>query len=112
VFIAEPPMREALRQICSREDKTGRKIATEIDRIRVEFASTAAIRVYLLQYFWGAATEEGHRFAGHGSSLEDATAVTQSFVATAKRLPGSQQMLTEALGPFAREERQRPADTA
>jgi predicted DNA-binding ribbon-helix-helix protein len=88
VFIAEPPMWEALRQVCAREDKTVRKIATEIECIRVEAAFAPAIRVELLQYFWAAATEEGHRFVGHGSSLEDATAVTRSFVATAKRLPG------------------------
>ena len=62
----EPAMWEALRQICRREEKTLNDLVTEIDRQRVESSLTAAIRVYLLRYFSAAATDEGHRLAGHG----------------------------------------------
>jgi predicted DNA-binding ribbon-helix-helix protein len=63
----EPAMWEALQQICRREGKTLNQLVTEIDRQRVESSLTAAIRVYLLQYFCAAATDEGHRLAGHGA---------------------------------------------
>jgi len=62
----EPAMWDALQQICHREGKTLNQLVTEIDRQRVESSLTAAIRVYLLQYFCAAATDEGHRLAGHG----------------------------------------------
>lgn len=61
-------MWEALRQTCRREEKTLNELVTEIDRQRVESSLTAAIRVYLLRYFSAAATDEGHRLAGHGLS--------------------------------------------
>ena len=62
----EPAMWEALRQICEREHKPCNELVTEIDRQRAESSLTAAIRVYLLRYFSAAATDEGHRLAGHG----------------------------------------------
>jgi predicted DNA-binding ribbon-helix-helix protein len=64
----EPAMWEALRQICDRERKAPNELVTEIERQRVESSLTAAIRVYLLRYFCAAATDEGHRLAGHGES--------------------------------------------
>jgi predicted DNA-binding ribbon-helix-helix protein len=63
----EPPMWEALQQICLREGKLLNELVTEIDRQRSESSLTAAIRVYLLRYFLAAATDEGHRLAGHGT---------------------------------------------
>jgi predicted DNA-binding ribbon-helix-helix protein len=63
----EPAMWEALQQICTREAKTLNELVTEIDRQRSESSLTAAIRVYLLRYFRAAATDEGHRLAGHGN---------------------------------------------
>jgi|SRR5579883_2915053 predicted DNA-binding ribbon-helix-helix protein len=63
----EPAMWEALQQICLREGKTIHDLVTEIDHARVESSLTAAIRVYLLRYFRAAATDEGHRLAGHGA---------------------------------------------
>jgi predicted DNA-binding ribbon-helix-helix protein len=62
----EPAMWEALQQLCRREGKTLNELVTEIDRQRSESSLTAAIRVYLLRYFCAAATDEGHRLAGHG----------------------------------------------
>jgi len=63
----EPAMWEALQQLCRREGKTLNELVTEIDRQRSESSLTAAIRVYLLRYFCAAATDEGHRLAGHGT---------------------------------------------
>jgi predicted DNA-binding ribbon-helix-helix protein len=64
----EPAMWEALRQICEREHKPCNELVTEIDRQRIESSLTAAIRVYILRYFSAAATDEGHRLAGHGGA--------------------------------------------
>ena len=64
----ERAMWDALRQICEREHKALNELVTEIERQRVESSLTAAIRVYLLRYFCAAATDEGHRLAGHGAS--------------------------------------------
>lgn len=63
----EPTMWDALRQVCDREEKNLNRLVTDIDRQRVESSLTAAIRVYLLRYFSAAATDEGHRVAGHGA---------------------------------------------
>jgi len=63
----EPAMWEALQQLCRREGKTLNELVTQIDRQRSESSLTAAIRVYLLRYFSAAATDEGHRLAGHGT---------------------------------------------
>ena len=62
----EPPMWEALHQICRREGKTLHELVTEIERERAQSSLTAAIRVYVMTYYKDAATDEGHRRAGHG----------------------------------------------
>jgi predicted DNA-binding ribbon-helix-helix protein len=62
----ERAMWEALHEICRREGKSLNKFVTEIAAQRSESSLTAAIRVYLLRYFSAAATDEGHRLAGHG----------------------------------------------
>lgn len=62
----EPAMWEALHQICAREGRSLNELATEINRERAQSSLTAAIRVFLLRYFTAAATDEGHRLAGHG----------------------------------------------
>ena len=61
----EPAMWQALREIGAREGKTMNALVTEIERGRAQSSLTAAIRVFLLDYFKAAATEEGHRRAGH-----------------------------------------------
>ena len=63
----EPAMWSALQQVCAREQRTLNELVTEIARDRRQSRLTAAIRVYLLYYFMAAATEEGHRLAGHGA---------------------------------------------
>ncbi len=42
------------------------EIVTQIARNRHQSSLTAAIRVFLLSYYQAAATDEGHRRAGHG----------------------------------------------
>ena len=66
----EPAMWQALLEISAREGKTMNALVTEIERGRVQSSLTAAIRVFLLDYFKAAATEEGHRRAGHRLSAQ------------------------------------------
>ena len=62
----EPPMWRALEEVCRIEGKPLDTIIGEIARRRSESRLTADIRVFLLHYFRAAATEAGHRQAGHG----------------------------------------------
>ncbi len=62
----EPALWEALREICRREGKTLHELVTQIARNRAQSTLTASIRVYLMSYYRAAATEDGHRLAGHG----------------------------------------------
>lgn len=63
----EPAMWDALHDIAERERMTIHQIASQIDRHRCQTSSlTAAIRVFILEYYRVAATEGGHRRAGHG----------------------------------------------
>jgi predicted DNA-binding ribbon-helix-helix protein len=64
----EPALWNALREICRRESKSTHELITEIAGQRVQTTLTASIRVFLMNYFKAAATEDGHRRAGHGSS--------------------------------------------
>jgi predicted DNA-binding ribbon-helix-helix protein len=66
----EPAMWQALREISTREGKTLHALVTEIEHARAQSSLTAAIRVFLLDYFRAAATEEGHRRAGHRLSAQ------------------------------------------
>jgi len=66
----EPAMWQALREISAREGKTMHALVTEIEQGRAQSSLTAAIRVFLLDYFKAAATEEGHRRAGHRLSAQ------------------------------------------
>lgn len=63
----EPQVWDGLRSVSARERMTLSALCTLIDRQRPTAATLAsAIRVFLLQYFEAAATEEGHLAAGHG----------------------------------------------
>jgi len=63
----EPKMWTALAEICQREGKTMNELVSAIELQRSESSLTAAIRVHALLYFRDAATEAGHRRAGHGT---------------------------------------------
>jgi len=63
----EPAMWNALHEICLREHASLHEIVTRVAGSRSESSMTAAIRVFLLGYFQAAATDDGHRSAGHGA---------------------------------------------
>jgi predicted DNA-binding ribbon-helix-helix protein len=62
-----PEMWEALQEAADRENISLHELCTAISKRRAGHSMTAAIRVYLLSYFRAAATEAGHRSAGHGT---------------------------------------------
>jgi len=59
----EPELWDALGEICGRE---GMPLGELVRRVEGRSGRTSAVRVYTLAYFREAATEEGHRLAGHG----------------------------------------------
>lgn len=64
----EPEMWDALKDISRREGCTIHDVCTLVHLRKPPGTSlTAAIRVFLMLYYRLAATEEGHRRAGHGS---------------------------------------------
>jgi predicted DNA-binding ribbon-helix-helix protein len=64
----EPEMWNALREIARRENCKIHDICSLIHmRKNPDTSLTAAIRVFLMLYFRAAATEDGHKRAGHGS---------------------------------------------
>jgi len=59
-------MWDALQEAAAREEQNLHDFCTAVAKRRGAFSMTAAIRVHLLGYFRDAATETGHRNAGHG----------------------------------------------
>jgi predicted DNA-binding ribbon-helix-helix protein len=68
----EPEMWESLNEIAKREGSTMNDIVAKIDRNRAEGGLTSHVRVFVLSYFRGAATERGHMTAGHGVLFDPA----------------------------------------
>lgn len=63
----EPDMWSGLREICRREHATMHVLCTHVAAQKPANSSlTAAIRVFIMNYFRAAATEDGHSKAGHG----------------------------------------------
>ena len=63
----EPAMWRELNAIAERESCTIHELATLISSKKPDEASlTAAVRVFLMLYYRAAATESGHKKAGHG----------------------------------------------
>ncbi len=62
----EPEMWEALEEICTRQHLSLTEVVKQIERVGHPGGRTSAVRVHVLAYFRGAATEAGHRAAGHG----------------------------------------------
>jgi predicted DNA-binding ribbon-helix-helix protein len=66
----EPELWDALEEICHREGIT---LAEAVQQIETRHPSasdggrTSAVRVHIVTYFRAAATEDGHREAGHGT---------------------------------------------
>ena len=65
----EPEIWDALREICLRENKELREVIRTLEGAAGGGGRTSAVRVHVVQYFRAAATEEGHREAGHGPSV-------------------------------------------
>lgn len=66
----EPELWEALEEICLRENMTVAEVVRDIERLSHPGGRTSAVRVHVLAYFRGAATETGHLGAGHGALPE------------------------------------------
>lgn len=62
----EPAMWDAVMEVIAREGMSIHEFCTNVARARGAASMTAAIRVFALNYFRNAATEAGHRAAGHG----------------------------------------------
>lgn len=63
----EPELWEALQEICERERQTMGEVVRRVEKRGHPGGRTSAVRVYVLEYFRVAATEAGHRAAGHGA---------------------------------------------
>ena len=68
----EPELWNALREIGQREQLPVSEIVRRAEALAGAGGRTSAVRVYVIQYFRAAATEEGHCSAGHGPKPEDA----------------------------------------
>jgi len=65
----EPEMWTSLQEICKRENCTVHDIATMVAAEKGIGSLTAAMRVFVMKYFFDAATEDGHNIAQHGSGF-------------------------------------------
>jgi predicted DNA-binding ribbon-helix-helix protein len=63
----EPELWDALEEMCRRESIALREMVRRIGVTAQNGGRTSAVRVRVVNYFRAAATEEGHRAAGHGS---------------------------------------------
>jgi predicted DNA-binding ribbon-helix-helix protein len=62
----EPELWDALREICQRERLDLNHLVRHIETLGHRGGRTSAVRVYVLQYFRAAASEDGHEAAHHG----------------------------------------------
>jgi predicted DNA-binding ribbon-helix-helix protein len=62
----EPEMWGALTEICARESVPLASLVQRVEAQGHPGGRTSAVRVFVLEYFRAAATEEGHARAGHG----------------------------------------------
>lgn len=58
---------DALREICLREDQTIHQVCSLVEERREVSNRTSAVRAFIIKYYRSAATEAGHRGAGHGN---------------------------------------------
>ena len=64
----EPELWDALQEICDRERLSLGEVVRRIEKRGHPGGRTSAVRVHVLTYFREAATEPGHRAAGHGEA--------------------------------------------
>ncbi len=76
----EPVMWTGLQEICRRERSNLHEICSLIAALCAPDSSlTAAIRVFIMAYFRAAATDDGHRRAGHGNGIVVTLPGTKTF---------------------------------
>src|SRR5581483_10352866 len=63
----EPELWDALLEICERENQDMSTLVRQVEQAGHEGGRTSAVRVFVLDYFRAAATEQGHAMAGHGT---------------------------------------------
>ena len=63
----EPAMWDALDEICQREAMTRHQLCETIYKFKHASTLTAGVRVFVVNYYRAAATEEGHANVGHGA---------------------------------------------
>ncbi len=80
----EPEVWEALREICLREGCDLGELIQRVEGAGDDGGRTSAVRVHVLQYFRAAATDAGHRQAGHGHHQE-MIGITQDGMGTPLR---------------------------
>jgi predicted DNA-binding ribbon-helix-helix protein len=64
----EPELWDALEEICQRENVSTGEMVKRVEERGHPGGRTSAVRVFILTYFRNAATETGHRLAGHGDA--------------------------------------------
>ncbi len=64
----EPERWNGVTEICQREGRTIHEICSMVEKFRRDSSFTARLRVFIMNYFRAAATEEGHADAGHGNT--------------------------------------------
>ena len=62
----EPELWDAIDEICHREGIDRNGLVQRVEAAGYSGTRTGAMRVFVLGYFRSAATESGHRAAGHG----------------------------------------------
>ena len=67
----EPELWDALEEIARREGRTLGEIVRQVEDTGHPGGRTSAVRVFVLRYFQAAATDEGHRAAGHGAAVPE-----------------------------------------
>lgn len=63
----EPELWDALYEICQRQQTPVGEIVRQAELKHRSGGRTSAVRVFVLEYYRAAATEEGHAAAGHGT---------------------------------------------
>ena len=63
----EPELWEALEDICRREKQTLGDMVKRVEQRGHPGGRTSAVRVFVLNYFRAAESEDAHRAAGHGA---------------------------------------------
>lgn len=90
----EPQMWQGLNDICRRERASIHEVCTHISLRKDKATSlTAAIRVYIMEYFRAATTEEGHMRARHGQGVLLDTSATREAMNSLAIVSGTAQAL-------------------